>query len=175
LGALIGEKVRVRYNPELPDQITVAHIATDPRGLNPFSVPLFERVPAHGATAEQFAVAREHQKRFASYGRAVYRELAPKTNTTICHSKIGSPELRATGEAHNRIERGHIELTASRDRERTSIVRLAASLNRAIDPRKVRNPERVKKHLESAARVRQRILELEQESAEMPAGEENSK
>src|SRR5439155_8737475 len=78
LGALIGEKVRVRYNPELPDMVSVAHIATDPNALNPFSVPLFERVPAHGATAEQFDRAREHQNAFANYGRALYRELAPK-------------------------------------------------------------------------------------------------
>jgi hypothetical protein len=168
LGALIGEKVRVRYNPELPEHIVVAHIASDPRGLNPFSVPLFDRVPAHGAAAEQFAAAREHQNRFASFGRALYRELAPKANTTICHSEIGSLDLRAAGEAHNQLEREHVDLTATRDRERTSIGRLAAAHGRAIDPGKVRNPERVKKHLESAATARQRILELEKESVAIP-------
>lgn len=151
--------------PELPEQIIVAHIASDPRGLNPFAVPLFERVPAHGATPEQFAGAREHQNKFASFGRALYRELAPQSNKTWSSSQLGSPELRAAGEAHNRLEREHIELRSSRERERRSIGRLAASQNRAIDPRKVRNPERVKKHLESAARLRQQILDLEKASA----------
>jgi hypothetical protein len=131
-------------------------------------VPLFDRVPAHGAAAEQFAAAREHQNRFASFGRALYRELAPKANTTICHSEIGSLDLRAAGEAHNQLEREHVDLTATRDRERTSIGRLAAAHGRAIDPGKVRNPERVKKHLESAATARQRILELEKESVAIP-------
>lgn len=168
LGALIGEKVRVRYNPELPEQITVSHIATDPHARNPFAVPLFERVRAHGATVEEFAAARQHQNRFASYGRALYREIIPQSNLTICRSELGSPDMREAGKAHNRLEREHIELTVQRDRERASIGRLAAHQNLAIDPRKVRQPERVKKHLESAERARQRILELERESATEP-------
>lgn len=171
LGALIGEKVRVRYNPELPEQITVNHIAADPLARNPFAVPLFERLPAHGATTEEFATAREHQNLFASYGRALYRELVPKSNRTICHSQIGSPALRAAGEAHNRLEREHIDLGQRRDRERGSITRLAASQNLAIDARKVRKPERVKKHLETTERLRRQILEREQAAAVEP-GEE---
>jgi hypothetical protein len=168
LGELLGEKVRVRFNPELPEMIAVTHIASDPHGLQSFSVPLFRELPAHGATAEQFAEAREHQNRFASHGRALYRELAPRSNKTWSSSRLGSTELRAAGEAHNRLERDQIDLTERRDRERNSIGRLAATQNRAIDPRKVRNPERVKKHLESAAQLKQRILELEQEPANLP-------
>lgn len=168
LGALIGEKVRVRYNPELPEQITVSHIASDPLARNPFAVPFFERLPAHIATRDEFAVAREHQNRFASYARVLYRELAPSSNKTWSSSQLGSSNLRAAGEAHNRLERAHVDLTERRERERGSIVRLAASQNLAIDARKVRKPERVKKHLESSARLRQRILELEQEAAAKP-------
>ena len=161
LGELIGEKVCARYDPELPEIITVAHITSDPHGLNPFSVPLFERVPAHGATAEQFTAAREHQNRFASYGRALYRELAPKTNTTICHSGIGSPELRAAGEAHNRLQREQIELTAGRDANRGAIRQLAAKHRLAIDPQRSKRPDRVLKHLESMERRSARLDTIE--------------
>src|SRR5207249_24008 len=113
-----GEKVRIRYNPELPEMISVSHIASDPHGANPFSVPLFERLPAHGATPEDFARAREHQNAFASYGRVIYRECLPKFNRTLSDSQIGSDQLRAAGEAHNRVEREHIELGTQRDANR---------------------------------------------------------
>ena len=115
LGALQGEKVCVRYNPELPEQVVVSHPATDPHGLQPFAVPLFQRVPAASATADEFRSARDHQARFVSYGRALYRELTPKSNRTICRAEIGSPELRAAGEANNRLEREHIELNSERE------------------------------------------------------------
>lgn len=163
LGALIGEKVRVRYNEELPDMIAVTHIAADPRGLHPFSVPLFQELPAHGASAEQFAEAREHQNRFASYGRALYRELAPRTNKTWSSSQLGSPEMRAAGEAHNRVEREHIELTTRRARERGAIRQLAAQQNLAIDPNRLKRPERSRERLVSAEEKRRQILALEQE------------
>lgn len=165
LGALIDEKVRVRFNPELPDMITVAHIATDPLALNPFSVPLFERVPAHGATEEDFARAREHQNAFASYGRAIYRELVPKFNRTLSDSRIGSDKLRAAGEAQNRLEREHIDLSARRENSRGTIRELAARQNLAIDPRKVKNPERVRRCLQSAEKAKRRIQKLERETA----------
>lgn len=166
LGALIGEKVHVRFNPELPEHITVSHVATDPHGLQPFSVPLFEEVRAHAASAEEFAQAREHQNRFVSYGRALYRELVPKTNKTWCNSAIGTQELRTAGESHNRLEREHIELNTQRDAERASIRSLAARQNLAIDPQRVKRPERVRRHLESAERTKARILELEKAGAE---------
>jgi hypothetical protein len=145
------------------NMIGVSHIASDPHGVNPFSVPLFERVPAHGATAEDFARAREHQNAFASYGRAIYRELAPRFNRTLSDSKIGSDQLRAAGEAHNRIEREHIELGTQRDANRGAIRQLAAKQRLAIDPQRVKRPDRVRQRLESAERRRSRILDLERE------------
>jgi hypothetical protein len=161
LGSLLGEKVRVRYNPELAEMVSVSHIASDPHGANPFSVPLFERVPAHGATSKDFARAREHQDAFASHGRAIYRELSPKFNRTLSDSRIGSDQLRAAGEAHNRIEREHIELTSEREANRGSIRQLAAKQRLDIDPRRVKRPDRVRQHLQSAELRRARILELE--------------
>jgi hypothetical protein len=161
LGALIGEKVRVRFNPELPEQITVSHIATDPRGLKPFAVPLFDRVRAHGATRDEFDRAREHQNRFVSYGRALFRELVPKSNLTISDWQIGSRDLRATGEAHNRLEREHIDLNASRDAQRGAIRKLAARQNLAIDPKRVKRPDHVVRHLQVAADLEAEIIEME--------------
>jgi hypothetical protein len=161
LGSLVGEKVCVRYNLELPEMISVSHIASDPHGASPFSVPLFERVPAHGATAEDFSRAREHQNAFASYGRAIYRELVPRFNRTLSDSRIGSDQLRAAGEAHNSLEREHIELRTRRDANHNAIRQLAARQNLAIDPQRVKDPERVRKHLEEAERLKAEILECE--------------
>jgi hypothetical protein len=161
LGALIGEKVRVRFNPVLPELITVSHKATDPRGLKPFAVPLFETVRAHGATRGEFGRAREHQNKFASYGRARYRELVPKSNLTICHSQIGSPELRAAGEAHNRLEREHIQLNVKRETHRRAIRKLAARQNLEIDPKLVKQPDRVVRHLQTCDDLEAKIIEME--------------
>jgi hypothetical protein len=156
LGALIGEKVRVRYNDELPEFVTVTHIAGDPRGLNPFSVPLFEELPAHGATREQFASAREHQNRFASYGRALYRELAPRTNKTWSSSQLGSADMRNAGTAQNRLEREHVEQRDAELADRRALNRLG------YDTRKVRNPKRVLHARSQADELEQRIAAAEE-------------
>jgi hypothetical protein len=167
LGELVGEKVRVRYNPEFPEQVVVSHLASDPHGLQPFAVPLFQRVPASGATADEFRSARDHQARFTSYGRALYRELTPKSNLTVCHSEIGSPELRAAGEANNRLERDCIELNSERETERGEIKQLAARLNLDIDPAKSRRPVRQAKYLRSIAERKAKIQALEQTEASL--------
>ena len=162
LGSLVGEKVCVRYNPELPEMISVSHIPSDPHGANPFSVPLFERVPAHGATAEDFARAREHQNAFASYGRAIYRELTPRFNRTFSDSKIGSDQLRAAGEAHNRIEREHVELQTRRDTDGRAIRKRAAKLG--IDPGRIEDLadlDRLLRGVELIEAADARISELE--------------
>ncbi len=171
LGALIGEKVRVRFNPEMPELVTVSHIASDPTAQNPFAVPLFEKVRAHDATAEEFSRARADQKRFVSYGRALYRELAPKANVTIRRSDLGSVSLRGAGEAHNRLERESIELSADRDAARGTIDKLAARNNLSIDPAKVRRPARVAKHLSAVDELRAKIRATEAaESSAVSAG-----
>jgi hypothetical protein len=165
LGALIGEKVRVRYNPELPEQITVSHLASDPKGQQPFSVPLFDRVRAHDATSDEFARARFSQKQFVEYGRALYRELAPKANLTITRADLGSPELRSAGAAHNRLERECIDLTSERESARDEIEQLASRHNLAIDPKKVRRPKRVVSHLRKVADLKAKILAKEAAAA----------
>lgn len=166
LGALIGEKVRVRFSPEVPEMVTVSHVASDPNAQNPFAVPLFGKVRAHNATAEEFARARGDQARFVSYGRALYRELAPRANRTIRRDGIGSPELRAAGEAHSRLERESIELGSEREAARGNIEQLAARNNLAIDPAKVRRPARVAKHLSAIDEIKARIRASESRAKE---------
>lgn len=166
LGSLVGERVRVRFNPELPETIAVTHIAADPRGLRPFSVPLFREVRAHDATREDFAEAREHQNRFASYGRALYRELAPTDNRTISHSQIGSEDMRAAGQAHNRLEREFIQLRESTVEDRRAIRRLAEKHGIAINPSNVRNTSRTRRSLERLPELEAKILAAEQAAQE---------
>lgn len=162
LGQLIGEKVRVRFNPELPEQIVVSHIASDPHGLHPFAVPRFDRLPAHNASRDEFSRAREHQDRFSSYGRTIYRELIPAAALTHCRSETGSPELRAAGEANNRLERECGALNNERGSQRGEIRRLAASQRLKINPERVRRPSRVAGHLRRAAELEAKIAASEQ-------------
>ena len=161
LGALQGEKVRVRYNPELPEQVIVSHIASDPHGLNPFAVPLYERLPAHGATSEQFARAHEQQQKFARFGQTIYRVFKPGTNLTWSSGNLGTPELRRSGEAHNRLEREAIDLRTDRDQSGDAIRDLSRRQNLAIDPAKVRRPKKVAQHLRNAADLEQQIRAME--------------
>lgn len=171
LGALIGEKVRVRFNPEMPELVTVSHVASDPNAQNPFAVPLFEKVRAHDATAEEFRRARGDQMRFVSYGRALFREMAPKANLTIRRELLGSPELRAAGEAHGRLERESIALGNEREAARGSIEQLATRNNLSIDPAKVRRPSRVAQHLSEVERLK--VIVRAQEADEQTAAAPN--
>lgn len=163
LGALLGDKVRVRFNPELPEQIVVSHLASDPNGLQPFAVPLFEKLPAHGATAEDFARAHEHQNRFTSYGRALFRELAPKANKTWSSiSRLGSPHLHESGDAHNRIERELIERRDGIVQDRRAIRQLADEQRLGIDSSRVRNTKRTRAALQKLPGLQAKILAAEQ-------------
>lgn len=161
LGALQGEKVRVRYNPELPEQIVVIHIASDPHGLAPFSVPLYERLPAHDATNEQFARARAQQKSFARFGETLYRVFKPADNRTVSYQCLGSPELRASGEAHNRLEREAIEVRGERAANSEGIRDLSRRQNLGIDAARVRRPSKVARHLREAEDLEKQIRALE--------------
>lgn len=169
LGALIGEKVRVRYNSELPEQIVVSHIASDPHGLSPFAVPLYDRLPAHGASNEQFARAREQQKSFARFGETIYRVFKPTNNRTVSYQEIGSPELRATGAAHNRLEREAIELRDERAAHSSEIRDLSKRLNLPIDTATTRRPSERLKHLRNAAAYEEEIRQMEAAGDAAPA------
>jgi hypothetical protein len=165
LGSFVGERMVVRLNTELPEYIAVAHLSSDPHGRNAFAVPLEARLPAKTATREQLAARGAAQARFMSFGKTIYREFCFGDNTTISKANWGTPDLRAAGRRHQHLEREQIELSARRDSESGAIRALAAKQNLAIDPRRVKRPDRVRQRLESAERRRSRILEIERQLA----------
>ena len=169
LGELRGEKVRVFYNPELPDFVSVVHPRTDPKAARPFSVPLFERLPANTATPEDFARAKKDIRSFSKSGANSFRLIAPPRNLTMRNERLGTSDLRETGDRLNEIESEHRELQTTRQRHRGSIQELAARQNLAIDPANVRDPEKVVLHLTRAAEIEERIRAKEA----VEAGKEN--
>jgi hypothetical protein len=165
LGKLQGEKVQVYYNDLFPEQVVVIHPGRDPKGLNPFSVPLFRRVPATTASAEDFARAKAQQKAFSAYGKAMYRVIAPATNLTLRNENLGSPELRERGQKINALEREQIELQTRRGRNAGTIKQLAARSGLGIDPTKVRNPQKVNDDLRRALELEEQIRRKEEAGA----------
>lgn len=165
IGELVGEKVRVRFNPSLPEIVMVCHLATDPKERAPFAVGIGPMLPACDATAEEFAAAKAKQKRFMSHGRAQFKAFPPKRNATIRRETMGSEDARATGEAIQAIEAGHREIQTSRARHARSITKAAERFNLGISQRAVRNPEKVAEALRNAeiAEAKIRLLEAEQD------------
>jgi len=157
----LGERVRVRFNPELPEIVTVCDLQNDPHERNPFAVGLGPTAPAIGATKEQLAECNAKRKRFTEPGRAVLRAIAPRRNLTVRNEGLGTPELRDTGEKIAAIEHAHREKKAAQNTFRGEIGKLSATLGVAIDPARVQQPEAVKSRLLSAAANRERILALE--------------
>jgi hypothetical protein len=164
LGELVGEKVRVFYNPDLPQIVSVTHPRTDPKAAQPFSVPLCKRLPANSATADDFAEVAEQRRKFAKYGRDSFRLIAPPSIMTMRDERLGTDELRATGTQIAEIEGGERKLQAARNNSRASIEQLATRQNLAIDPAKVRNPERVVSSLEEAEELERKLEAMEADS-----------
>lgn len=162
LGGLIGERVKVRFNPELPDFVSVCHLRSDPRALNPFAVPLDARLPAMGATEEQFHVAKAARRAFTAPARNLYRELVPQNNRTISRADLGPAEARQRGEQQNNLEREQIEIRDVRKKHSGTITKLSRRAGIAIDPAKARNPERVASHLQRADELRRLLVESEE-------------
>ena len=161
LGELRDEKVQVYYNDNLPEQVIVIDPKSDPKGQAPFSVPLFERVPATTATAEQFAEAKRHQQGFSRFGKETYRLISPPTNKTIQDTELGSEELRGRGAEIHRLEKEYVDLRIKRAKSTKEIKSLAASQGLHIDPAVVRNPTKVTEALNRVSKAREAIRELE--------------
>jgi hypothetical protein len=156
-----GERVLVRLNPDFPDQVVVAHAASDPHGREAIAVPISERIPAKDATDEDFRRASITADYFFSVGKTYHRVFAPNSNLTVARANLGSADLRDGGETYNRLEREHIELSDRRAAERGTIDRLAACQNLSIDSRKVWRPARVAKHLRAMNEGEAKIKALE--------------
>lgn len=166
LGELIGERVRVRFNPELPDMATVCHLASDPRELNPFTVGRGPALPAVGATDEAHAECQAKRKRFTEYGRTVFRAIAPRRNLTIRNEALGSAESRERGNRIETLQQEHVEISTTRERHRGEIEQLATRQNLHIDAGKARRPERVTAELRRADELEQEIKRMEAQATE---------
>ncbi len=94
--------------------------------------------------------AKAHQRAFSKFGADSFRLIAPPRNLTMRNEGLGTPELRETGDRLNEIESAHRGLQTKRQRHRGEIQELAVRQNLAIDPARVRNPERVVSSLQRA-------------------------
>ncbi len=154
LGELLYEKVRVRFNPEIPEQVSVCHLRADPKEINPFAVPLRERLPAIGATREQLQADARLRREFARFGVTNFRLLTPPTNITIRNENLGPEPLRNTGAALELLETRAIEKRGERQRLGKEIGRLAASAGLPVSPLAERDPARAKELLLKLAALR---------------------
>jgi hypothetical protein len=158
LGALIGEKVRVRFNPELPESVTACHLRSDPKELAPFAVPLKQRLPAYDATPEQFAEKRRQRKAFLAHGKTIYRTMRPVSNVTICDTSRIAAEVLESGEAHRRIEREVIELRHQRQRHGGELEKVGRQIGLKLDRTKSKDPgadlDRARRAVEREERLR---------------------
>jgi hypothetical protein len=165
LGELIGEKVLVRFNPEMPEMVTVCHPASDPKSLRPFSVPLDKKLPAIGATADDFSAARSGRKAFTAYGKSIFRAIAPANHLTMRRDDIATPEALERGERISALHDEHAALGKTRARSASAIARLAAHAGVAIDPAKARRPDTVAENLLRAHELEAAIEREEAEQA----------
>ena len=165
LGELIGEKVLVRFNPDLPEMVTVCHSASDPKHLQPFSVPLDKKIPAIGATPEHFSAARSGRKAFAAFGKSIFRAIAPANHLTIRRDDIATPEALERGARINGLHDEHAGLVNKRAGRARTINTLAAQAGVAIDPAKSRQPDAVAQNLLRARELEAAIERAEAEQA----------
>lgn len=156
LAPLLDQRVQVRFYPETPDYVFVAPLG-DVAAKSVFAIPLSTRIPARSATSDDFAQRRDDDRLFTNVGQTFHTEFTPPTNRTIRNTKLGSPELRATGDAFNRAQEETIELDQQRDETSGEILYLASRQGIAIDPSKVRQPARVRQHLLNAESLRTKI------------------
>jgi hypothetical protein len=163
LGELVGEKVLVRFNPDLPEIITVCHPASDPKALRPFSIPLDKKLPAIGATAADFTAVRSAHKAFAAFGKTIFRAIAPANHLTISRDDFATPEALQRGERIGALHDEHGALVKKRASRAGTINRLAAQAGVAIDPAKARRPDAVAENLQ---RARELEAAIEREEAE---------
>jgi hypothetical protein len=157
LGELIGEKVIVRWNPEIPDHVVVVHPGSDPLGQSPFVVREDRAIAALDASQEDFSTARQARKEFTQPGRSLFRMLNHGYGRTVRDELLGNATLRLAGKAHEEAVSAEIEAKPTRQatasRARKTAVRVG------IAPEKIKRPDRaagLEMLPDLEARIRQR-------------------
>lgn len=164
LAPLLDRPVQVRFYPESPNYVFVAPLG-DAAGKSAFAVPLLARIPSRSATSDDFAQQRDDDRLFTNVGETFHTEFAPPTNRTIRDTQLGSPELRATGDAFNRVREQTIELDQQREDARGEFEELSARHGIAIDPAKVARPTEMLKRLRRRDELEKKILAEEAAAA----------
>lgn len=159
LGSLLGERVIARWNQDLPDHVVVVHPKSDPQGLRPFIVKHARELDALNASAEDLAAARRRQNAFTQPAKAIFRSLNHTYGRTMRDELLGSESLRQAGQAHNVVEREHVELSESRKSSDAKARKLAhrAGFNGA----KIRDYSRAVQELEGFEDLETRLLKQE--------------
>lgn len=160
LALLLGQRVKVRYNPEFPERVHVAAIGDEE---HPFTVPLARRLPARSATQEQFEMERADAALFANLGQTRFLHFAPPENVTLRDAKIGASKLRRVGEAHNRLEREQVDLENRRNAARHDIHELASKHRISIDVDRLEDPNETLQLLLEAESADAEARELEEQ------------
>jgi hypothetical protein len=147
LGRLLGQRVKVRFNPEFPERVHVAPVDDEE---HPFTVPLVQRMPARSGTRNQFEQERIGAALFVAGGRPAFLHFRPPDNLTVRNSNVGASRLHRIGEAHNRLNREGAELQNRRNSTRSEITALATKHRIAIQVDQVEDPDETLRLLREA-------------------------
>ncbi len=164
LAPLLDQPVHVRFYPETPDYIFVAPLG-DGAGKSVFAVPLSTRIPARSATSDDFAQQHDCDRLFTNVGQTFHTEFTPPSNRTIRNTQLGSPGMRALGEAFNGAREETTELDKQREDLGGEIEELSARHGLPIDPARVARPKEVLKRLRRREELEKKILAEEAAAA----------
>lgn len=162
LGELIGDKVIVRWNAEIPDHVVVVHPGSDPLGQSPFVVRETAPIPALDASREDFSTARQARKEFTKPARTLFRMLPHTYGRTVRDDLLGNVSLRRAGEAHEEAVRGHQQEGELRKMAETKVLRIAARAG--FDTSKIKNVRRAAEELSGIEELEARLMAEEEEN-----------
>ena len=160
LGELIGEKVIVRWNSEIPGHVVVVHPGSDPLGQSPFVVREDRPIPALDASNEDFSTARQTRKEFTQPGRSLFRMLNHGYGRTVRDELLGNFALRLAGEAHEEAVSAEVEAKPTREATAARARKIATRVG--MDPHKLQRPDRAEE-LETIPDLAAELRQLEAE------------
>ena len=158
LGMMIGDRVNIRWSGRIPEYIVVTNPKNDPKGYNPFVVPLRKRLPSMTATKEEFDRARNEENEFVSGPRSIIHTIQPRHSLTVTRAEHGTEELRYVGIAHRQIEEHHLNTL----KEQRAVAPKARELSRVhgLDTRGM-DSRIVARELDGLDEIERQIIEQE--------------
>jgi len=145
LGELVGCRVDVRWNSELPGHVVVVDPDRDPYGQNPFVVQEYLPLPAADGTPDDLSAARRAGKDFTQTGRVLFRQLNHQYGRTVKDDLLGTFRHRLAGEALEEAVRGHQQEGELQKRAETKVRQIAD--RKGFDTSKIKNMRRAAQEL----------------------------